>query len=265
MLGGQAFGTAGQRVVVEEYLDGEEASFIVMADGEHVLALATSQDHKRVGDGDTGPNTGGMGAYSPAPVVTPELHDRIMREVILPTVRGMAAEGVPYTGFLYAGLMIGKDGVPKVLEFNCRFGDPETQPVMLRLKSDLVALVDAALDGELDTVEAEWDERPALGVVMAAGGYPGTYGTGDVIDGLPSGDEVDRKVFHAGTTLKNGQVVTSGGRVLCVTALGAGVREAQARAYEVVSRIRWNGVHYRRDIGYRAIARERLDRSAGSD
>jgi phosphoribosylamine--glycine ligase len=244
-------------VVVEEFLSGEEASFIVMADGEHALALATSQDHKRVGDGDTGPNTGGMGAYSPAPVVTPELHERVLREVIRPTIRGMKSEGLPYTGFLYAGLMIGADGVPKVLEFNCRFGDPETQPVMLRLQSDLVALVEAALDGELDTVEVEWDPRAALGVVMAAGGYPGAYGKGDVIDGLPASEETDRKVFHAGTAFKDGQVVTSGGRVLCVTALGATVSEAQRRAYEVVNQIRWAGAQYRHDIGYRAIERER--------
>jgi phosphoribosylamine--glycine ligase len=257
MLAGNAFGEAGHRVVVEEFLSGEEASFIVMADGEHALALATSQDHKRVGDGDTGPNTGGMGAYSPAPVVTPELHERVLREVIRPTIRGMKSEGLPYTGFLYAGLMIGADGVPKVLEFNCRFGDPETQPVMLRLQSDLVALVEAALDGELDTVEVEWDPRAALGVVMAAGGYPGAYGKGDVIDGLPASEETDRKVFHAGTALKDGQVVTSGGRVLCVTALGATVSEAQRRAYEVVNQIRWAGAQYRHDIGYRAIERER--------
>ena len=256
MLAGNAFGTAGHRVVVEEFLDGEEASFIVMADGEHVLALATSQDHKRVGDGDTGPNTGGMGAYSPAPVVTPELHARVMREVIRPTIRGMKAEGIPYIGFLYAGLMIGRDGVPKVLEFNCRFGDPETQPVMLRLKSDLVALIEAALDGELDAVEAEWDTRPALGVVMAAGGYPGPYPKGDAIDGLLASDAVDTKVFHAGTALMDGKVVTSGGRVLCVTALGETVAAAQQRAYEVVRQIRWQGALYRTDIGYRAIARE---------
>jgi len=256
MLAGNAFGEAGHRVVVEEFLQGEEASFIVMADGEHVLPLATSQDHKRVGDGDTGPNTGGMGAYSPAPVVTDAIHARVMREVILPTIRGMKTEGVPYTGFLYAGLMIDDAGTPRVLEFNCRFGDPETQPVMLRLRSDLVALIDAALDGELDTVSAEWDPRPALGVVMAAGGYPGSYNKGDAIDGLPAQESDDRKVFHAGTALQDGQVVTSGGRVLCVTALGASVAEAQHRAYEVVGQIRWNGAQYRHDIGYRAIARE---------
>ncbi len=255
MLAGNAFGEAGHRVVVEEFLTGEEASFIVMADGEHALALATSQDHKRVGDGDTGPNTGGMGAYSPAPVVTPQLHERVMREVIRPTIRGMKAEGVPYTGFLYAGLMIGADGVPRVLEFNCRFGDPETQPVMLRLRSDLVALIEAALAGELDTVEAEWDARAALGVVMAAGGYPGAYRKGDVIHGLPA-DAPDCKVFHAGTAERDGAIVTNGGRVLCVTALGATVRAAQQRAYATVRTIAWEGVHYRTDIGYRAIARE---------
>jgi phosphoribosylamine--glycine ligase len=254
MLAGNAFGTAGHRVVVEEFLDGEEASFIVMADGEHALALATSQDHKRIGDGDTGPNTGGMGAYSPAPVVTPELHARVMREVILPTIRGMKAEGTPYSGFLYAGLMIGADGVPKVLEFNCRFGDPETQPVMMRLKSDLVDLIEAALAGRLDQIGAEWDARAALGVVMAAGGYPGTYRQGDMIEGLPS-DAADAKVFHAGTTLKDGKVVTSGGRVLCVTALGANVAAAQQRAYETLKTIRWNGAQYRSDIGFRAIRR----------
>ena len=257
MLAGNAFGEAGHRVVVEEFLEGEEASFIVMVDGDHILPLATSQDHKRVGDGDTGPNTGGMGAYSPAPVVTPEMHARVMREVIEPTVRGMKAEGHPYTGFLYAGLMIGRDGVPKVLEYNCRFGDPETQPVMLRLQSDLVDLVEAALDGRLNKIEAKWDSRPALGVVMAAGGYPGSYKKGDVIDGLPAQDAPDAKVFHAGTALKDGNVVTSGGRVLCVTALGATVGAAQKRAYEVVRRISWNGAQYRTDIGYRAIAREK--------
>ena len=257
MLAGNAFGAAGHRVVVEEFLEGEEASFIVMVDGEHILPLATSQDHKRVGVGDTGPNTGGMGAYSPAPVVTPALHARVMREVIEPTVRGMQAEGHPYTGFLYAGLMIGRDGVPKVLEYNCRFGDPETQPVMLRLQSDLVALIEAALDGRLDKIEAKWDNRPALGVVMAAGGYPGAYKKGDAISGLPTQDAPDAKVFHAGTALQNGNVVTSGGRVLCVTALGATVGAAQKRAYEVARRISWAGAQYRTDIGYRAIAREK--------
>ncbi|HJX17218.1 MAG TPA: phosphoribosylamine--glycine ligase [Acidiferrobacterales bacterium] len=256
MLAGNVFGEAGHRVVVEEFLQGEEASFIVMADGAHVLALATSQDHKRAGDGDTGPNTGGMGAYSPAPVVTPEIHARVMREVIEPTVRGMQAEGHPYTGFLYAGLMIDARGNIKVLEFNCRFGDPETQPVMLRLKSDFVTLIEAALDGRLDQVSAEWDARAALGVVMAAGGYPGSYKKGDVIEGLPVANAPDTKVFHAGTALKDNKVVTSGGRVLCVTALGGTVAAAQQHAYAVVRQIRWNGAHYRTDIGYRAIARE---------
>ena len=256
MLAGNAFGEAGHRVVVEEFLQGEEASFIVMADGTHALALATSQDHKRIGDADTGPNTGGMGAYSPAPVVTPEVHARVMREVIEPTVRGMRAEGHPYTGFLYAGLMIDAEGKPKVIEFNCRLGDPETQPLMLRLKSDLVTLIDAALDGRLDQVSPDWDPRAALGVVMAAGGYPGAYKKGDVISGLPTTETGDRKVFHAGTALKDGQVVTSGGRVLCVTALGGTVAAAQKHAYEAVKQIRWNGVQYRNDVGYRAISRE---------
>jgi phosphoribosylamine---glycine ligase len=257
MLAGNAFGQAGHRVVVEEFLEGEEASFIVMADGEHVLPLASSQDHKRVGDGDTGPNTGGMGAYSPAPVVTPDVHARAMREVIEPTVRGMRAEGHTYTGFLYAGLMIAPDGSIKVLEYNCRFGDPETQPVMMRLQSDLVDLVDAALDRRLGRVDAKWDPRPALGVVMAAGGYPGDYKKGDAISGLPATAAPDAKVFHAGTALKDGKVVTSGGRVLCVTALGATVSAAQQRAYEVARQISWAGAQYRTDIGYRAITREK--------
>ena len=257
MLKGNVFGEAGHRVVVEEFLTGEEASFIVMVDGEHILPLATSQDHKRVGDGDTGPNTGGMGAYSPAPVVTPEIHQRLLREVIEPTVRGMSQEGHPYSGFLYAGVMITPDGTPKVLEFNCCFGDPETQPIMLRLKSDFIELIEAALDGKLETVQAQWDSRAALGVVMAAGGYPGTYAKGDVIAGLPETPETDRKVFHAGTALKGKDVITNGGRVLCVTALGATVSAAQRRAYEIVSQIRWSKAHYRHDIGYRAIARER--------
>ena len=274
MLAGNVFGEAGHRVVVEEFLTGEEASFIVMVDGEHILPLATSQDHKRVGDGDTGPNTGGMGAYSPAPVVTPAMHHRIMRDVIEHTVRGMRAEGHPYTGFLYAGVMIAADGTPKVLEYNCRFGDPETQPVMLRLKSDFIELIEAALDGKLDRVKAQWDSRAALGVVMAAGGYPGEYRKGDVITGLPDESAADRdaqgrasvegggmpgatKVFHAGTALKGKDVVTNGGRVLCVTALGATVDAAQQRAYEVVKQIHWSQAQYRHDIGYRAIARER--------
>ena len=255
MLAGNAFGDAGSRVVIEEFLDGEEASFIVMVDGKNVLPMATSQDHKRVGDKDTGPNTGGMGAYSPAPVVTQEIHDRIMAEVIMPTVEGMAAEGNDYTGFLYAGLMIMADGTPKVIEYNCRFGDPETQPIMLRLKSDLVGLCQAALAGELDKAEAEWDQRQSLGVVLAAGGYPGDYNKGDVISGLPEEAE-GLKVFHAGTKLVDGQVTTHGGRVLCATALGNTVGEAQANAYKLAEQISWEGMFYRSDIGYRAIARE---------
>ncbi|UQY43851.1 phosphoribosylamine--glycine ligase [Erwinia sp. PK3-005] len=256
MLAGNAFGDAGHRIVVEEFLDGEEASFIVMVDGEHVLPMATSQDHKRVGDGDTGPNTGGMGAYSPAPVVTAEIHQRVMDEVIWPTVRGMAAEGNIYTGFLYAGLMIGQDGQPKVIEFNCRFGDPETQPIMLRLQSDLVELCLAACEGKLDEKESQWDERPALGVVLAAGGYPGDYRTGDVIHGLPLEEVADGKIFHAGTRLEDDLVMTNGGRVLCVTALGADVAAAQRRAYELATPVSWEGSFCRRDIGYRAIGRK---------
>jgi len=255
MLAGNAFGEAGHRVVVEEFLTGEEASFIVMVDGEHVLPLATSQDHKARDEGDTGPNTGGMGAYSPAPVVTDVMHRRIMEEVIWPTVRGMAADGKPYTGFLYAGVMIAPDGTPKVLEYNVRFGDPETQPIMLRLKSDLVELCGAALDHRLDKVQAEWDPRASLGVVLAAGGYPGSYSKGDVISGLDTDQAQGVKVFHAGTQLKDGAVVTSGGRVLCVCALGEDVADAQRRAYAAVDKIRWENVYYRRDIGHRAIAR----------
>ena len=257
MLAGNAFGAAGHRVVVEEYLDGEEASFIVMADGEHVLPMATSQDHKRVGDGDTGLNTGGMGAYSPAPVVTDAVYRRIMDEIITPTIEGMAAEGSSYTGFLYAGLMIMPDGTPKVIEYNCRFGDPETQPIMLRMQSDLVAHCLAALDGKLDSETASWDSRRAVGVVLAAGGYPGTYQKGDVIEGLPDQDETDRKLFHAGTAQKDGAVVTAGGRVLCATALGDSVADAQEAAYRLAAQIAWRGVFYRHDIGYRAIAREK--------
>ena len=256
MLDGNKFGDAGHRVVVEEFLDGEEASFIVMVDGEHILPMATSQDHKRVGDGDSGPNTGGMGAYSPAPVVTDEVHDRIMDQVIRPTVTGMAAEGMPYTGFLYAGLMIDGDGQPKVIEYNCRFGDPETQPIMMRLRSDLAALGLAAIDGKLDQVEADWDPRPTLGVVMAAGGYPDSYDKGDAISGLDDADSDTVKVFHAGTAEKDGQVVTNGGRVLCVTALGDSVADAQRHAYEGVAKITWRGAYHRTDIGYRAVARE---------
>lgn len=256
MLAGNRFGDAGHRVVIEELLVGEEASFIVMVDGEHIVPMATSQDHKARDDGDSGPNTGGMGAYSPAPVVTPAIEQRIMSEVIRPTVDGMAAEGNVYTGFLYAGLMIAEDGTPKVLEFNCRFGDPETQPIVLRLKSDLVVLCDAALDGRLDTAEVEWDERPAVGVVMAAGGYPGDYRKGDVIDGLREAAAPDTKVFHAGTRLDGERTVTNGGRVLCVTALGASVTGARAAAYQLAAQIRFDGAYYRRDIGYRAVARE---------
>ncbi len=256
MLAGNAFGDAGSRVVIEEFLEGEEASFIVMVDGEHVLPMATSQDHKRVGDGDTGPNTGGMGAYSPAPVVTSDVHQRIMDEVIYPTVRGMAAEGHPYTGFLYAGLMIDGTGAPKVIEFNCRFGDPETQPIMLRMKSDLVQLCQAAIDGKLDQCSSDWDERASVGIVLAAGGYPGDYAKGDAISGLPTTEVEGEKVFHAGTRLDGDEVVTNGGRVLCATALGATVTEAQQRAYALASQISWNGAFYRKDIAYRAIARE---------
>jgi phosphoribosylamine--glycine ligase len=258
MLAGNAFGEAGNRVVVEEFLVGEEASFIVMADGEHVLAMASSQDHKARDDGDLGPNTGGMGAYSPAPVVTPEIHERALREVILPTVAGMAAEGLPYTGFLYAGLMIAPDGTPKVLEYNCRFGDPETQPIMLRLRSDFASLCEAALDGRLDEVSTEWDPRPSLGVVMAAGGYPASYAKGAVISGLPE-ETPDTKVFHAGTAEADGSVVTSGGRVLCACALGDNVADAKATAYELVAQITWENAYYRTDIGYRAVARERSE------
>jgi phosphoribosylamine--glycine ligase len=257
MLAGNAFGDAGNRVVVEEFLDGEEASFIVMVDGDHVLPMATSQDHKRVGDGDTGPNTGGMGAYSPAPVVTAEVHQRIMDEVIYPTVRGMTAEGLPYKGFLYAGLMIDPSGASKVIEFNCRFGDPETQPILLRMKSDIVELCQAAIDGKLDQCSSDWDERAAVGIVLAAGGYPGSYNKGDAISGLPETDTEGEKAFHAGTTLADGQVVTNGGRVLCATALGNTVTEAQQRAYTLAKKLSWDGAFYRNDIAYRAIARER--------
>ena len=257
MLAGNQLGEAGARVVIEEFLDGEEASFIVMVDGKNVLALASSQDHKRIFDGDTGPNTGGMGAYSPAPVVTPEIHAKAMREIILPTVRGMAADGIPYTGFLYAGLMIGKDGAVKTLEFNCRMGDPETQPIMMRLKSNFVELLEHAIAGTLDQVEAEWDRRVALGVVLAAANYPETPKKGDPIAGLPAGNRFgdDAHVFHAGTAEKDGQVVTAGGRVLCVTALGENVKLAQKGAYDAAAQIAWDGMQYRKDIGYRAINR----------
>jgi phosphoribosylamine--glycine ligase len=256
MLSGNSFGEAGHRVVIEEFLQGEEASFIVMVDGKNILPMATSQDHKARDNGDQGPNTGGMGAYSPAPVVTPEMHDRIMDQVIRPTVEGMAAEGNPYTGFLYAGVMIDANGIPKVLEYNCRFGDPETQPIMLRLRSDLVELCLAALEGKLDQTSADWDERCALGVVLAAGGYPDNYAKGEPISGLPESEVEDRKVFHAGTSEKDGQVVTNGGRVLCATALGHSVAEAQQKAYELTRQISWKDVYYRTDIGYRAVARE---------
>ncbi|MCZ4335597.1 phosphoribosylamine--glycine ligase [Aeromonas hydrophila] len=256
MLSGNAFGDAGARVVIEEFLDGEEASFIVMVDGEHVLPMATSQDHKRVGDGDTGLNTGGMGAYSPAPVVTADVHRKVMEQVIMPTVRGMAAEGNVYTGFLYAGLMIDGQGNPKVIEFNCRFGDPETQPIMLRMRSDLVELCLAACAGKLDQVEAIYDPRVAIGVVLAAGGYPGDYQQGKPISGLPVEEASGEKVFHAGSQLEGDTVVTAGGRVLCATALGHSVAEAQKRAYQLAGRIKWDGVFYRHDIGWRAVERE---------
>ncbi|MFM4932702.1 phosphoribosylamine--glycine ligase [Aeromonas dhakensis] len=256
MLSGNAFGDAGARVVIEEFLEGEEASFIVMVDGEHVLPMATSQDHKRVGDGDTGLNTGGMGAYSPAPVVTDEVHRKVMERVIMPTVRGMAAEGNVYTGFLYAGLMIDDQGNPKVIEFNCRFGDPETQPIMLRMRSDLVELCLAACAGKLDQVKAIYDTRVAIGVVLAAGGYPGDYQQGKPISGLPVEEASGEKVFHAGSRMEGDTVVTAGGRVLCATALGHTVAEAQQRAYQLAGRIKWDGVFYRNDIGWRAIERE---------
>lgn len=252
MLADNKLGDAGARVVIEEFLAGEEASFIVMVDGKHVLPLATSQDHKRLKDGDQGPNTGGMGAYSPAPIVTPQLHARVLREIIQPVVRGMAAEGITFTGFLYAGLMIDAQGNPKVLEFNCRMGDPETQPIMLRLKSDFSVIVNHAINGTLDKVEVEWDRRAALGVVLAAANYPDTPRKGDVIEGLPKGLE-DAHVFHAGTAMQDGKVVTSGGRVLCVTALGDMLRRAQQRAYEIADMIHFEGCQMRRDIGWRAI------------
>ncbi|MFT6921005.1 MAG: phosphoribosylamine--glycine ligase [Cognaticolwellia sp.] len=256
MLAGNAFGDAGHRVVIEEFLAGEEASFIVMVDGKNVLAFATSQDHKRAYNGDKGPNTGGMGAYSPAPVVTPEIHQRAMNEVIMPTVEGMAREGAPYTGFLYAGLMIDTDGTPKVIEYNCRFGDPETQPIMMRLKSDLVELCIMACRGELGQATIDFDPRPAVGVVMAAAKYPASYPKGDAISGLETNTATDRKIFHAGTAEKDGAIVTSGGRVLCATALGNNVTQAQQSAYELLKQISWQGVEYRTDIAYRAIERE---------
>jgi phosphoribosylamine---glycine ligase len=252
MISEKTLGTAGARVVVEEFLEGEEASFIVMSDGAHVLPLATSQDHKRLRDGDAGPNTGGMGAYSPAPVVTPKIHARVMREIILPTVQGMAQDGTPYVGFLYAGLMIDKAGNPRTLEFNCRLGDPETQPIILRMKSDLLELIERALEGTLDQVEAQWDRRAALGVVVAAAGYPDEPRKGDAITGLPK-PAPDCRVFHAGTRLEGKNLLTNGGRVLCVTALGDSVKRARARAYEALEGIRFEGMQYRKDIAYRAL------------
>ncbi len=255
MLSGNAFGEAGCKVVIEDFLSGEEASFIVMVDGKNVLPMATSQDHKRVGDGDQGPNTGGMGAYSPAPVVTKTVYDRVMEQIIYPTVKGMAAENNEYVGFLYAGLMIDDAGNPKVIEFNCRFGDPETQPIMMRMKSDLVELCDAACDGKLDTKTCEYDERPAVGVVLAAEGYPQSPRKGDVISGLESAAEPGSKIFQAGTKQTDGKIVTSGGRVLCATALGSDIKEARDNAYKLAETVSWNGMFYRNDIAYRAIAR----------
>ncbi len=263
MFDGQ-FGDAGNEVVIEEFLEGEEASFIVMADGKNILPFASSQDHKRRDDGDHGPNTGGMGAYSPAPVVTPQMHARIMKQVIEPTIRGLEKDGMPYTGFLYAGIMVAPDGTPNVLEFNCRFGDPETQPIMMRLQSDITELCEAALEGRLNTVKAKWDERAALGVVLAAGGYPDSVRKGDIIQGLDDAAKLPGKVFHAGTALDEaGNVVTNGGRVLCAVGLGANVREAQREAYALADAIHWNGLQFRRDIGYRAVERERAAARAG--
>jgi len=257
------FGKAGDKVVIEEFLAGEEASFIAMVDGTHVLPLATSQDHKRLRDADQGPNTGGMGAYSPAPVVTAEVHDRVMREVMWPTVKALAAEGTPYIGFLYAGLMIDADGAPSVIEFNCRFGDPETQPLLARMRSDLTALCEAALDGRLAGAQIDWDPRAAVGVVLAAHGYPDSVRKGDVIHGLDAAARLPGKVFHAGTALSDGRVVTSGGRVLCAVGLGDTVAAAQQQAYALAAAIRYDGMQYRRDIGYRAVARERAGKAAG--
>ena len=265
MLAGNAFGEAGHRVVVEEFLTGEEASFIVMADGEHILPLATSQDHKARDEGDLGPNTGGMGAYSPAPVITNELHKTAMETVIRPTIQGMARQGMPFTGFLYAGLMVSPEGETRVLEFNVRFGDPETQPIMMRLQSDLAELCLAAVNGKLHQVDAKWDPRPALGVVMAAGGYPESYSKGHVISGLDSANQTGARVFHAGTDLLDKQVVTSGGRVLCVCAMADSVLGAANAAYTGCDKIHWDGAFYRRDIGHRAIAREQVTDAGGSD
>ncbi len=254
MLAGNAFGEAGHRVVIEEFMQGEEASFICMVDGKNILPMASSQDHKARDDGDHGPNTGGMGAYSPAPIVTPELHERVMREIMEPTVAGLASEGTPFTGFLYAGLMIDPEGKPRVVEFNCRFGDPETQPIMMRLQSDLVELIEAALDGRLDHAAARWDPRVALGVVIAADGYPGAYAKGEELDPLPT-DSADCKLFHAGTRLDDGRVLSDGGRVFCATALGADFAEARTAAYALVEQVAWPGKYYRTDIGHRALNR----------
>ncbi len=253
MLSGNVFGIAGNRVVIEEFLSGEEASFIVIADGKHALPMATSQDHKARDNDDLGPNTGGMGAYSPAPVVTPEIHQRVMRDVIEPTLKGMADDGLPYTGFLYAGLMISADGDIKVLEYNCRFGDPETQPIMMRLKSDLIELCLAALAGELDKTDSNWDERAALGIVLAAGGYPDVYQNGAVITGLTNQVHENSKVFHAATRQVGNELVTAGGRVLCACALGQDIKEAQSKAYDLANSIHWDNVYYRTDIGFKAI------------
>jgi phosphoribosylamine--glycine ligase len=258
MLSGNSFGEAGHRVVVEEFMQGEEASFIALVDGVHALPFATSQDHKARDDGDTGPNTGGMGAYSPAPVVTPEIHDRIMQEVIMPTVNGMAAEGNTYVGFLYAGLMIGEDGTPRVVEYNCRFGDPEAQPIMMRLQSDLVELCQASLAGDLDKTSIDFDSRASMGVVLAAGGYPADYAKGKSIKGLDADSgSTTSKIFHAGTKSVGDDIVTNGGRVLCATALGDSVTQAQANAYKLVEQINWEAMYYRKDIGHRAVAREK--------
>ena len=254
MLSDNHFGDAGARVVIEEFLEGEEASFIVMVDGKNILPLATSQDHKRLMDNDEGPNTGGMGAYSPAPIVTPQLHARVMREIILPTVQGMAKDGIPYTGFLYAGLMIDGQGNPKTLEFNCRMGDPETQPIMVRLKTDLVKVMEHAVEGTLDQIELQWDRRTALGVVMAAANYPESPRKGDVIKGIPAETD-DSVTFHAGSVLENDQLKTAGGRVLCVVGLGGTVRVAHKAAYEALDKIHFDGMQFRRDIGWRAMRR----------
>ena len=260
MLAGNKFGDAGARVVIEEFLYGEEASFICMVDGKNILPMASSQDHKARDNGDKGPNTGGMGAYSPAPVVTPAMHDRILDMVIKPTVKGMAEEGNPFTGFLYAGVMINAEGIPKVLEYNVRFGDPETQPIMMRLQSDLVQHCLDAVAGKLDDSKAKWDSRTSLGVVLAAGGYPDSYHKGDIISGLENTETDSQKIFHAGTAEQDQQIVTNGGRVLCAVALGDSVTEAQKKAYELVNKINWDNVYYRTDIGYRAVARESSER-----